>query len=73
LNKLVRNEQRKLFATFLNGVAVAMFGVGGLAQLASMVQAEIVTLSLSIFLVICVALGVGLHLWGRWALRGLEE
>ena len=72
-NKLVRNEQRKLFATFLNGVAIAMFGVGGLAQVGAMVQAEALEVSVSLFLVICIFLGIALHLWGHWALKGLEE
>lgn len=73
MNKLVRNEQKKLFATFLNGIAIAMFGVGGLAQLANMIQAATLEVYVSVFLVICVVLGIVLHLWGRWALRGLEE
>jgi len=35
VNKLVRNEQNKLTATYLNGIAVALFAVGGFAPLAS--------------------------------------
>jgi hypothetical protein len=50
-----------------------MFGVGGLAKVATMVQTEIVEISVSIFPVICVVVGVALHLSGHWALRGLEE
>ena len=65
MNKLVRNEQRKLFAAFLNGIAIAMFGVGGLAQVATMVQTANVQLAVSIFLVICVCLGTSLHLLGH--------
>lgn len=33
--KLVSNERLKLLATFMNGIAIAVFAVGGLAPLFS--------------------------------------
>jgi hypothetical protein len=32
---LIRNERLKLFATYLNGLAIALFAVGGLAPVFS--------------------------------------
>ena len=36
---LVRNERAKLTATFANGIAIAVFAVGGLAPFVSLVSA----------------------------------
>lgn len=37
---LVPNEQAKLLATFLNGLGIALFAVGGLAPLSSVIYAN---------------------------------
>ena len=73
MSKLVRNEQKKLRATYFNGVAVAAIGVGGLTQAATMVQALKVSPVTTIFIVVCVFLSYALHSVGRVALAGLEE
>jgi len=73
LNKLVRNEQKKLSAAFINGVAIAVLAVGVLAQAAAMVQTTIVELRVTAFVVICFPAAVGLHLLGRALLKGMEE
>ena len=73
MSKLVRNEQRKLYAAFLNGIGIAAIGVGGLAQIASMVQAGKLASQVTISAGICAILGPILHWWGGRELRGLEE
>ena len=73
MNKLVRNEQRKLTATFINGVAIAILGVGVLAQAASMVQTTVVELRVTAFVLICIPAALALHLAGRAVLKGMEE
>ena len=73
MNKLVRNEQKKLKANFYNGVAVAAVGIGGLAQAASMVQAAVISPTMPLFVVICLSAAYILHGLGWFALRELEE
>jgi hypothetical protein len=76
VNKLVRNEQNKLTATYLNGIAVALFAVGGFAPLANFVAGSLsngfLVLSL-LFFAGCVALSGALHYFARSILRRLEE
>ena len=38
MNKTVRNERRKLTASYLNGIAIAVLAVGGFAPLANFAQ-----------------------------------
>ncbi|WP_264046869.1 amino acid transporter protein [Methylobacterium flocculans] len=74
--KLVANERAKLSATYLNGLAVAVFAVGGLAPVFSTsfssaplgVPLWVVTWSASI----CWIVSVVLHLVARRFLRELE-
>lgn len=73
MNKLIRNERTKLTATFINGIAIAVLGVGVLAQAAAMVQTTIVELRVTAFVVICVPVAIGLHVLGRTVLEGMEE
>jgi hypothetical protein len=73
LNKLVRNEQRKLTTAFINGVAIAILGVGVLAQAASMVQTTIVELRITAFVLICIPAALALHVGARAVLKGMEE
>lgn len=72
-NKLVRNEQAKLTATFINGGAVALLGIGGLAPLAAIVQSDEISLIVVLFVVGCMATSVALHSLARQHLRSLEE
>lgn len=72
-NKLVRNEQTKLTATFINGGAIALLGVGGLAPLAAIVQSDEVSPIVVMFVVGCLVAGAALHSLARQHLRWLEE
>lgn len=72
-NKLVRNEQKKLLAAFVNGLAIAVFGVGVLAQAAVMVQTTVVEFQVTAFVVICLPLAIALHYLARAQLDGMEE
>lgn len=73
MNKVVRNEKRKLSATYLNGIAVAVMGVGGLTQVALMAQTLKVEFNISLFVVLCVLASGALHWLARASLRGMEE
>ena len=73
MNKLVRNEQKKLSSAFINGVAIAVLGVGVLAQAAAMVQTTVVELRVTAFVVICIPAAVALHFLARALLNGMEE
>lgn len=70
---LIRNEQTKLTATFLNGLGVAVFAVGAFAPLVSGLLSgggpSWFTLALAI---LCVLAAGGLHWMGRAILRGLQ-
>jgi hypothetical protein len=77
MNKTVRNERRKLTASWLNAIATALVAAGGFAPVASQIygfgsnrvdQTLVLTSS-----AICVVLSLGLHLVGRQLLGGLEE
>jgi choline-glycine betaine transporter len=73
LNKVVRNEQRKLKANFYNGIAIAAVGIGGLTQAASMIQSASILPAVPFFVVICLSAAYILHMAGWAALRELEE
>ena len=72
-NKLVRNEQRKLTATYLNGLAMAFFGVGGFAPLVAMALSGPLAPMIHFLVVGCILASLGLHLLARHILDGLEE
>jgi hypothetical protein len=77
MNKTVRNERRKLTASWLNAVATALMAAGVFAPVASQIYGfgsnradkSLVLISS----VVCVTLSLGLHLTGRLLLGGLEE
>jgi hypothetical protein len=71
---LVHNEQVKLTATYLNGLAIAIFAVGGLAPVVGVVSGTAQTTAGGIATVttVCVFVSAGLHLAGRGILRGLR-
>jgi hypothetical protein len=74
---LVHNEQAKLTATYLNGLAIATFAVGGLAPLFSALNAgtpgplpfwAVASISL-----VCALTSLSLHLIARLVLRRMKE
>jgi hypothetical protein len=77
MNKTVRNERRKLTASWLNAVATALMAAGVFAPVASQIYGfgsnradkSLVLISS----VVCVTLSLGLHLTTRLLLGGLEE
>ena len=72
---LVHNEKVKLTATYLNGLAIAVFAVGGLAPIVAIVSGttqSVTATSVVILTSICVCLSAGLHLGARRTLRKLE-
>jgi hypothetical protein len=73
LSNLIFNERAKLSATFVNGVAIALFAVGGLAPVVGQIQNGDRPLGTTIFAAGCVAGAFGLHLVARWLLRGMRE
>jgi hypothetical protein len=72
-NKLVRNEQRKLTATYLNGAAVPVLGVGGFTPMVALAQSANPSPAAFVVVIGCLSLSGGLHWVARGILRGLEE
>ncbi|RYG98358.1 MAG: amino acid transporter [Alphaproteobacteria bacterium] len=74
LNKAARNERRKLSATFLNGIAMAVFAIGGFTPVFQVIGG-VTTPSIWIFVMIpvCMIGAFALHLFARYQLRGIEE
>jgi hypothetical protein len=74
---LVRNEQAKLTATYVNGLAIAVFAVGGLAPLFSVVYsdrpASIPFWSVVAISLVCFAVSGGLHYAARRFLTRMRE
>ena len=70
---LVHNERTKLTATYLNGLAIALFAVGGLAPIFSRAFGEGARplWTLATAAVICLVGSAALHLWARRILKGL--
>lgn len=73
-NKLVRNEQRKLTATYMNGLSMAVMGVGCFTPIVAM------TLTVGPLPPVAFAMGLrcmtvsfGLHFFAKFALQELEE
>ena len=76
-NKLVRNERRKLRATWYNNASIAVLVAGFLSPFWTIIYGTAATpvddLSRTSGFLVCVAVGVLLRFAGRWALGGLEE
>jgi hypothetical protein len=72
---LIANEQAKLSATYLNGIAIALAGVGGIGPwVAWVVQPSgQQLLRLGSSSVLCVSLSFVLHVAARKMLRLLRE
>jgi hypothetical protein len=77
MNKTVRNERRKLTASWLNAVATALMTAGVFAPVASQIYgfAAIRVDNALVFIssAVCAAVSLGLHLIGRQLLGGLVE
>ncbi len=72
---VVENEQVKLTATYLNGLAIAIFAVGGLAPLVSIVSGTAhpsALLPIAALTTVCVLLSGALHLIAKRHLRQLQ-
>ena len=75
--KIVKNERLKLTATFLNGLAIAMFAVGGLAPVTQAMR----SMSLlpgewwrtALVGCVCIVFAGVLHWTARAVLGGLTE
>jgi hypothetical protein len=77
MNKTVRNEKRKLTASWFNAIATALMAAGGFAPVASQIYGfgsnRVDQTLVLISSVVCVAVSVGLHMVGRQFLGALEE
>ncbi|SFG64830.1 hypothetical protein [Methylobacterium gossipiicola] len=75
-NKLVTNERAKLTATYVNGVAVAVLAVGGLAPVfAQRLPGPIdpsAAIRTALTSLVCIVVSGVLHWMGRSILRGLR-
>jgi len=71
---LIRNERLKLFATYLNGLAIATFALGGLAPTFSILYGT--TANSSAFTAViafsCLAGSAALHYVASVVLKGLK-
>ncbi len=71
---LVHNERTKLTATYLNGLAIALFAVGSLSSLFTGLNSATGRSALMGVLVgLCIPVSVALHWGARLVLRGLKE
>jgi VIT1/CCC1 family predicted Fe2+/Mn2+ transporter len=72
--RTIHNERVKLGATWLNGLSIAVFAVGGFAPVISGFSGErSVTLLVGAVSVVCILLSGALHYWARASLRRLIE
>ncbi|WP_188822326.1 amino acid transporter [Brucella endophytica] len=70
---LIHNERIKLLATYLNGIGIALFAVGGLAPLFSALYSNSgPTLFLIFMSMNCVIVSAGLHYMASIALRRMR-
>ena len=71
---LIHNERIKLLATFINGVGIAVFAIGGLAPVFSALYGSSgPTLFLALMSVICVIIAGGLHYAASTILKRLRQ
>ena len=71
---LVRNERTKITATYLNGIAIAIFAIGSLAPIVGAANAQAsIGGTLMISAGICASASVVIHLFSRRLLKGLQE
>ena len=70
---LVRNEQTKLTATWLNGVAIGAVAIGGIAPFAAVILGTSNFVSTVLSAMFWIAFGLALHWGARQVLRRLIE
>lgn len=71
---MIRDEQIKLTANFMNGLGIATFAVGGLAPVFSTLYDDTRLSGFVIVVsVICFAAALTLHLMARGILKGLSQ
>jgi hypothetical protein len=77
MNKTVRNERRKLTASWLNTIATALMAAGVFAPAASQIYgfgpSRVDQTLVLISSTVCLAVSLILHFGGRQVLGGLEE
>jgi hypothetical protein len=77
MNKTVRNERRKLTASWFNAIATALLAAGLFAPAASQIYSfgsdRVDQTLVLVSSAVCLAVSVALHLVGRQLLGGLEE
>lgn len=70
----IHNERIKLAATWLNGLSVATFAVGGLAPWFSALYRDgPISPFASALSAICLIAAYALHLWAKRSLKGLKQ
>ena len=77
MNKTVRNERRKLTASWLNTIATALLAAGVFAAAASQIYgfgpSRVDQTLVLVSSTVCLAVSLILHFSGRQVLGGLEE
>lgn len=74
LSTTIHNERVKLTATWLNGLAIAIFAVGSLVPVFTTLYGEgQVTGYLALGVVICLFASPALHYWARRMLKDLRQ
>jgi hypothetical protein len=76
MNKTVRNERRKLTASWFNTIATALMAAGVFAPAASQIYGFGSRVDQTLVLIsstVCLAVSLILHFSGRQVLGGLEE
>ncbi|WP_136686181.1 amino acid transporter [Falsirhodobacter xinxiangensis] len=72
-NHTIHNEQTKLTATFVNGLAIAVFAVGGVTQAIKALTDPATVNARSIAVTaICFSLAIALHWMARWILGKMK-
>ena len=71
---LIHNEQTKLTATYLNGLAMAIFAIGAVAPVVTIFSGgeRGAPLGLSATVVVCLSVSGALHYVARRTLKGLR-
>lgn len=74
LSVTIHNERLKLTATWFNGIAIAVFAVGGLAPLFTMLYGDRpLTPLLTLGVASCFLAAPALHYYSRLSLKGMKE
>jgi sterol desaturase/sphingolipid hydroxylase (fatty acid hydroxylase superfamily) len=70
----IHNERTKLTAAWLNGLAIAVFAIGGISPMfAALYGAAPITVTPAIGGLICFMASSALHYWARRTLKGLRQ